>query len=98
MEKAIFDLHGCKARWVESVPVKEVFEGESVWEGVIEIFDIEGHTTATRCYAWSHEVDDSKERRFFAVLHHGPIKSPQDAVRAAIVGKFPKENLGKEEG
>ena len=27
------------------------------------------------------------KRRFFAVLHVGPIKSPVDAVRAAIVAE-----------
>ena len=30
LQRAILDLHGCKATWVESVPVKEVFEGETV--------------------------------------------------------------------
>jgi hypothetical protein len=68
--------------------VKEVFEGETVWEGVVEVFDLEDHPRAKRCYAWSYEVDDSKKRRFFAVLHHGPVKSARDAVRAAIAKEF----------
>jgi hypothetical protein len=85
LQKAILDLHGCKATWVESVPVKEVFKGETVWEGVVQVFNIQGHPKATRCYAWSHSLDDSKKRRFFAVLHQDPINSPEKAVRASIV-------------
>ena len=62
LEKAILDLHCCKCIWVESVPVKEVFEGETVWEGVVQVFDLINHPTAKRCYAWSHEVEGSKKR------------------------------------
>jgi len=85
LKKSIFDLHGCKATWIESVPVKEVFEGETVWEGVVQIFDLQGHPKATRCYAWSHALDNSKKRRYFAVLHQGVVDSPEKAVRAAII-------------
>ena len=70
---------------VESVPVKETFEGRTVWEGVVEVFDLIDHSTATRCYAWSYVVDDTEKRRFFAILHQGPVDSPVAAVRAAIV-------------
>jgi hypothetical protein len=88
LEKAILDLHGCKATWIESVPVKEVFEGETVWEGVVQVFDLQGHPKATRCYAWSYMLDDSKKRRFFAVLHRGVVDSPEKAVKAGIVKEF----------
>jgi hypothetical protein len=85
LQKAILDLHGCKSTWIESVPVKEVFKGETVWEGVVQVFEVQGHPRATRCYAWSHELEGSKKRRFFAVLHQGAVDSPEKAVRAAIV-------------
>jgi len=32
-------------------------------------------------------IEGSDKRRFFAVLHMGAIKSPRDAVRAAIVAE-----------
>lgn len=91
LAKAILDLHNCKATWVESVPVKEVFEGETVWEGVVQVFDLQGHPRATRCYACSHALDASKKRRFFVVLHHGAVDSPEKAVKAAIVDEFGKK-------
>jgi len=89
LEKVILDLHGCKSKWVESIPVKEVFEGETAWKGVVGVFELENHPTAKRCYAWSQDIDDSK-KKFFAVLHQGSVKSAQDAVKAAIVNEFRK--------
>ena len=69
------------------MPVREKFKGELVWEGVVHVFDLEGHPKATRAYAWSSPIDGSTKRRFFAVLQMGSIKSPIDAVRAAIVAE-----------
>lgn len=85
LQKAILDLHGCKSTWVKSVSVKEVFEGETVWEGIVQVFDLIDHPKAKRCYAWSHELEGSKKRKFFAVLHQGVVDSPEKAVKAAIV-------------
>jgi hypothetical protein len=47
----------------------------------------QGHPTASRAYAWSSPIEGSDKRRFFAVLHQGLVKSPVDAVRAAIVAE-----------
>jgi len=87
LRKAVVDLHGGTATWLESIRVKETFQGKTVWEGVVQVFDLSGHPTASRCYAWSYETEKGK-RKFFAVLHQGPVDSPQAAVRAAIVAEF----------
>ncbi len=79
-------LHGAEATHVESIPVKETFKGETVWEGIVEVFELTGHATAHRVYAWAHETDDpNKPVRHVTVLHLHPIKSVEDAVRAAIL-------------
>ena len=79
-------LHNAEATHIESVPVKETFKGETVWEGIVEVFELTGHATAHRVYAWAHETDDpQKPVRHVTVLHLHPIKSAQDAVRAAIL-------------
>ena len=89
-------LHGAEATHIESVPVKETFKGETVWEGIVEVFELTGHATAHRVYAWAHETDDpQKPVRHVTVLHLHPIKSAQDAVRAAILQEA--RNLGAEE-
>jgi hypothetical protein len=85
LKDAIETQHGGVAFFVQSVPVKETYNGRPVWNGVVHVFDLEGHPKATRAYAWSTPVEGSTKRRFFAVLHIPPITSPLDAVRAAIV-------------
>jgi len=92
LEKAILDLHGCRSMWVKSAPIEEVFDGETVWEGVVQVFDLIDHPRAKRCYAWSHELEGSRKRKFFAVLHEGPIDSPGKAVRAMVVNEVHKRN------
>ena len=79
-------LHGAEATHVESVPVKETFKGQTVWEGIVEVFDLKDHPTAHRVYVWAHETDNPQTPvRHVTVLHLHPIKSAQDAVRAAIL-------------
>jgi hypothetical protein len=85
LKRAVEAQHGCTATLVQSVPIKETFAGKTVWEGVVHVFKINGHPQANQAYAWSSPVEGSDKRRFFAVLHQAPIKSPLDAVRAAIV-------------
>ena len=80
---AIRHMHGCESRWVETVHVREEHQGEKVWEGDVEVFELVGHTAAKRAYAWSEATTGTK-RRFFAVLHVGPIDSPAKAVQGSI--------------
>ena len=69
-------LHGAEAQHITSVPVKEEFEGQTVWEGIVEVFDLKDHPTAQRVYAWAHDTDDpANPRRHVTVLHAHPIKS-----------------------
>jgi hypothetical protein len=85
LRDAVERMHGCPAQLVEAVPVWESFEGRPVWHGIVYVFDLGGHRSADRCYAWSSRVEGSDRRRFFAVLHTPPIASPADAVRATIL-------------
>jgi hypothetical protein len=90
-EVAIERMHGGATRFSQSAPVRETFEGKPVWEGVVHVFDLTGHPTATRAYAWSSPIEGSTKRRFFAVLHQPPVDSPQAAVRAAIVAEHRRD-------
>jgi hypothetical protein len=87
LQRAVESMHSCRATLAQTVPVREEFQSEPVWEGVVHVFDVEGHPTATRAYAWSSSIEGSERRRFFAVLALGAIQSPVDAVRAAIVAE-----------
>lgn len=84
---AVESQHGGRATLAQSVPVHETFDGKTVWEGVVHVFDLTDNPKATRAYAWSSPIEGSTKRRYFAVLDLGAIKSPHDAVRAAIVAE-----------
>lgn len=45
---------------LQSVPVRETFQGDTVWDGVVHVFKLEGRPKATRAYAWSYEREDGK--------------------------------------
>jgi hypothetical protein len=87
LRKAVESQHGGTAKLVTKLRVKDVFEGKTVWEGVVYIFDLKGNSKATRAYAWLSPMEDSPKRRFFAVLHLDSVRSPLDAVRASIVSE-----------
>lgn len=82
-------LHGVESRHLESVPIKETFQGRTVWEGIVEVFELVGHPKAPKAYAWAHDTGDPKRpRRHVTVLHIAPIDSPIAAVRASIVRDY----------
>ena len=89
VQVAVSQLHNCDATYVRTVPVHEVFRGETVWEGDVEVFDLHGHPNAKRAYAWSHLDGANDERtRFVTVLEIPPVVSAETAVRVQIVKDF----------
>ncbi len=83
---ALTHLHKCGAIWRETVPVHEVFQGKTVWQGDVEVFELHNHPKAKRAYAWSHLDGPNDEReRFVAVLEIPPVDSAKRAVQVQIV-------------
>jgi len=95
LEAEIRMLHGLEATHRESVPVKEFLDGNAIWEGTVEVFDLHAYSNANRAYAWSQETNDpSKPKRHIVVLHVPPAVSPETAVRASILEEFKKSSSG----
>ena len=92
LKTVIRRLHGVESKHVESVSVKEEFHGKTVWEGVVEVFELISHPKASRLYAWSHDANGAKKRHV-TVLHVAPVDSPQTAVRLSIARDY---RLGEE--
>ena len=86
LQVAIQHLHNCAAHYIETTPVLEEFQGQTVWDGEVEVFALHGHPQAKRCYAWSHLQGQADEhKRFVTVLELPPVESPITAVRASIM-------------
>ena len=49
--QVIRDLHGVEATHVRSESVRETFRGETVWDGIVEVFDVRGHPVASQAFA-----------------------------------------------
>jgi hypothetical protein len=52
---------------------------------MVHVFDLADHLEATRAYASSSPIEEKRQETVLCRLHMGAIKSPQNAVRAAIV-------------
>jgi len=85
-------MHGCRAAWVQSVPVHEVYEGTTVWQGDVQVYALTGHPKANRCYGWSY----GDPEQFITILELPPVKTAQDAVKVGVAyqvknGRKPKQ-------
>ena len=89
LKDVIRKLHGAESTHVETVPIRETHQGQTVWEGEVEVFDLHDHPQTSRVYAWAHDTDDAERpRRHVTVLHIPPATSPRKAVQASIVSDF----------
>lgn len=77
--------HGGTATFFESVNVTETWQRKTVWKGPVNVFELDGHPTAKRAYAWSELVSGSDNTHYYTELHEAPINSAKAAVRASIV-------------
>lgn len=88
---AIRHLHSCEPTYAETTPVKEVFRGQTAWEGNVLAFTLTGHPKARRCYAWGIPKHSSDGWAITTVLELPPVDSPQVAVRIAIAAEAQKQ-------
>lgn len=83
--------------------MRERFEGarKPIWEGVVETFQLDGHPTAKRAYAWETPAEVTREKpepEYTVVLGLPPVNSPEDAgqgrnrrLRKATTSKVPRD-------
>jgi hypothetical protein len=64
---------------LETLTVRETFQGKMVWEGVVDVFTVKGSRPRVRVYAWAVESDAGTQ--YVAVLGQPPADSPLAAVR-----------------
>ncbi len=77
-QRAILAAHGCITRHLKAVGVRTVSKGLVTWDGVVDVYEIEGHQEAQRCYAWSYVED--RQIKTVTVLEIPPMDSPETAV------------------
>ena len=86
LRAAIQLKHCCKALHVESVPITAQMNDRTVWDGVVEVFELKKHKQAHWCYGWI-EKPNGMEQRFVIILQKGLIITPQHAVHGWLASK-----------
>ena len=76
-------LHGCMIDFLYTVPVRQVFQGNEIWDGSVWLFKLIGHPKAQFGYAWLHPNDAGNDLEITTVLQIPPVDSAQLAVQAA---------------
>lgn len=97
LRSTIRRLHKCEAAHTRTEAVKEVVNGQIMWEGNVEVFAIVGHDHALRCYAWGHLHEDGKWE-VTTVLAIPPVVSAQSAVLAAFIARVKEQEHDKADG
>jgi hypothetical protein len=89
-------LHKCRSTWLKAVPVHEVFKGQTVWKGTVQVFTLTGHPKAKRAYGWHHlDGKDDQGERFVTVLELPPVTTAQEAVKVAVAGEIRQRRTTK---
>lgn len=85
LKAALECRHGGTAHLAYIDAVSVMVPSQPVWDGIVLVFDLDGHPEAERAYAWFAPVRESDERRLHITLHGPLIRSAHDAVTAALV-------------
>ncbi|MDO8543927.1 MAG: hypothetical protein Q7S40_26080 [Opitutaceae bacterium] len=80
-------LHHCEVSHTRTESVKQVVNGQVLWDGNVEVFALLGHDKALRCYAWGH-LHEAGQWEVTTVLAIPPVVSAETAVLAAVAAKI----------
>lgn len=65
LQAVFLSLHGCSAKHKETVPVLEEFQGQTVWQGEVEVFELSGHPKAKIGYGWGYSIGENDQGRHY---------------------------------
>lgn len=87
LRSTICRLYQCQASHSRRESVREVVNGQLMWEGNVEVFALLGHDEALRCYAWGQLHEDG-QWEVTTVLAIPPVVSASSAVIAAFAAQI----------
>jgi len=83
LRETIQQVQGCASRYAQSVAVKEEANGQTLWDGKVEVFDLARHPAARQCYAWGYK-NDLGYWQYVTIARVPPVDSPRQAVQAFL--------------
>jgi hypothetical protein len=76
------------ARHITSTAVIEVFEGDLIWEGVVETFEVACNPDIKRCYGFTYREDETLQ--YVTIAETDEVNSPKLAVKAFVTSRLPQ--------
>jgi hypothetical protein len=86
LTKVVRQRHGREAEHIQTVLVNEIVDGDTVWDGMVEVFSLRWNPKAKYCYAWGRPKAEGG-CDITTVLGIRSVVSAHSAVRAAIAQK-----------
>ena len=86
VQVALTQLHNCGAIWRESVSIHEIFQGKTLWQGEVEVFDLHNHPKAKRAYGWTF----GQPEEFITILELPPVTDAASAVKVGVAYQIKK--------
>ena len=92
LRAVIMRMHGCKCAHLRTEHVHATFQGNTVWDGGVEVFILMQHPKADTAYAWAQlEGPNDEQVRYVAVLGLPPVKDAKTAVESLIMTDSQKD-------
>ncbi len=81
LQAVVRAMQGCESIYRRTEFVREVFQGNIAWDGLVRVFKLINHSKAKYCYAWSYR--EGTDTKYAAVVEIAPVNAAQSAVKAA---------------
>ncbi len=91
LEAVVREQLGCVPSYVEAEFVRQTWQGEVAWEGLVFVLQLIGHPDARYCYVLPLPVEEGKPARYHIILESMSAGSPVAAVRAYIKASLQRD-------
>jgi hypothetical protein len=83
---AIENRAKCPAVYIQTQPVRLSIDGQVVWNGKVDIFQLKEHPQAQQAFGWGVEKAD-KKMEYITVMGIPPLDTPLAAVKGYVASR-----------
>ncbi len=83
---AIENRAKCPAVHLQTQPARLAIDGQVVWKGKVEVFQLKDHPQAKLAFGWGFQ-NDQKKIEYVTVIGIPPLDNPLSAVKAFVASR-----------
>ena len=76
----------CPATYLHTQPVRIAVDGQTLWKGKVEVFQLKEHPQAKQAFGWGY-LNDQKKMEYVTVVGIPPLDNPVQAVKAYVASR-----------